>query len=319
MMTMEQLKENTLEIVKKYLGDKFPALKVDFRTEIDESGAQTEFLAVEDDRVMGVWISIDELAERHQNGEDLDAFLKEKVEEFLADYEDIKGAYAFFDRVMEDFSVAREHLVPYVFDAKASAAMLENHPYRRIGDIAMECHLICISGDIGMQMSINNDSIQKWGITEEELMDRMFARHQENVFLAGANDMEYCIENDSQPINLLKPGAKSGYETNYVLGCKSLYDFDAAFIFNDVIMKKVADVLKDDFYIAPVCADNVVVAPVGLWKGADKMAELYANIRELADGMEEYRTKLPEQLLMYSREQGKVVVVTEEEKDQMAV
>lgn len=318
MMTMEQMKENTLEIVKKHLGDKFPALKVHFRTEIDVSGVQTEFLAVEDDRVMGVWISIDELAEKYQNGEDVEVFLKEKVEEFLADYEDLKEAYAFFDRVMEDFSVAREYLVPYVFDAKAGAAMLENHPYRRIGDIAMECHLICISGDVGMQMSINNDSIQKWDISGEELMDLMFARHQENVFLAGANDMEYCIENDKEPINLLIPGAKSGYETNYVLGCNSLYDFDAAFIFNDVIMKKVADVLKDDFYISPVCADNVVVTPVGLWKGADKMAELHANIRELAAGMEEYRTKLPEQLLMYSRELGKVIVVAEEEKGQMA-
>lgn len=149
-------------------------------------------------------------------------------------------------------------------------------------------------------------------------MDLMFARHQENVFLAGANEMEYCIENDKQPINLLIPGAKSGYETNYVLGCNSLYDFDSAFIFNDVIMKKVADVLKDDFYISPVCADNVVVTPVRLWKGADKMAELHVNIRELAAGMEEYRTKLPEQLLMYSRELGEVVVVTEEEKGQMA-
>ena len=54
MMTIEQMKENTLEIVKKYLGDKYLALKVYFRTEIDESGAQTEFFAVEDDRVMGV-------------------------------------------------------------------------------------------------------------------------------------------------------------------------------------------------------------------------------------------------------------------------
>lgn len=126
--------------------------------------------------------------------------------------------------------------------------------------------------------------------------------------------MEYCIENDKQPINLLKPGAKSGYESNYVLGCNILYDFEVAFIFNTAIMKKVADVLDDDFYISPVCTNNVVVTTVGLWKGTDKMAELHANIRELTAEMEEYRTKLPEQLIMYSRELGEVVVVTEEEK-----
>lgn len=126
--------------------------------------------------------------------------------------------------------------------------------------------------------------------------------------------MEYCIENDKQSINLLKPGAKSGYESNYVLGYNILYDFEVAFIFNTAIMKKVADVLDDDFYISPVCTNNVVVIPVGLWKGTDKMAELHANIRELTAEMEEYRTKLPEQLIMYSRELGEVVVVTEEEK-----
>ena len=40
-----------------------------------------------------------------------------------------------------------------------------------------------------MQMSINHDTIQKWSITEEKLMKVMFDRHQENVFLAGANDI----------------------------------------------------------------------------------------------------------------------------------
>ena len=48
------------------------------------------------------------------------------------------------------------------------------------------------------------------------------------------------------------------------------------------------------------------------------MAELHTNIRELIAEMEEDRTKLPEQLMMYSRELGEVVVVTEEEKGQMA-
>ena len=129
--------------------------------------------------------------------------------------------------------------------------------------------------------------------------------------------MEYCIENDKQPVNLLKTGARSGYESNYVLGCSSLYDFEVAFIFNSAIMKKVADVLDDDFYITPVCADNVVVSPVELWKGTDRMAELHANIREPITEIEEDCTKLPEQLMMYSGELGEVVVVVEEEKGQM--
>lgn len=34
--------------------------------------------------------------------------------------------------------------------------------------------------------------------------------------------------------------------------------------------------------------------------------------------MEEDRNRLPEQLMMYSRKLGKVVVITEEEKRQMA-
>lgn len=131
--------------------------------------------------------------------------------------------------------------------------------------------------------------------------------------------MGYCIGNDKQPDNLLKTGAGSGYESNYVLGCSSLYNFEVAFIFNSAIMKKVADVLDDDFYITPVCADNVVVSPVELWKGTDRMmAELHANIRELITEIEEDRTKLPEQLMMYSGELGEVVVVSEEGKGQMA-
>lgn len=149
-------------------------------------------------------------------------------------------------------------------------------------------------------------------------MEFLFARHQENVYLAGANEMEYCIENEKEPDNLLKTGDKSGAETEYILGCSSLYDYEAAFIFNSATMKKVADVLEDDFYAISVCTDNVIITPVGCWSGANRMKELHTNIRELIAEMEEDRTKLPEQLMMYRRELGEVVVVTEEEKGQMA-
>ena len=115
--------------------------------------------------------------------------MEEKLGGFLKEYEIVKEAYKFFDHVKEDFSIAKEYLFPYVFDAEIRATLLENHPYRRIGDIALECHLLYERDGLGMQMSINHDTIQKWSITEEKLMKVMFDRHQENVFLAGANDI----------------------------------------------------------------------------------------------------------------------------------
>lgn len=318
MLTVDWMKEKAVKSVKEYLEEKYPRIEVEFESEVDENSVTTEYLMISDHHVMGFRIPVKTLFDKYRNGEDIETYLKETLGEFLKEYEIVKEAYAFFDHVKEDFSIAKEYLVPYVFDAEARSTLLENHPYRRIGDIALECHLLYERDDLGMQMSINHDTLRKWGITEDELVELLFARHQENVYLAGANEMEYCIENDKQPSNLLKPGAKSGYESNYVLGCNSLYDFDAAFIFNDVIMKKVADVLKDDFYIAPVCTDNMIVSPVGLWKGTDKIAELHAIIRELTVKKEEDRTMLPEQLMMYSRELGEVIVVTEE-KGQIAV
>lgn len=68
--------------------------------------------------------------------------MEEKLGGFLKEYEIVKEAYTFFDHVKEDFSIAKEYLVPYVFDAEIRATLLENHPYRRIGDIALECHLL---------------------------------------------------------------------------------------------------------------------------------------------------------------------------------
>ena len=111
-------------------------------TENDKNEVLVEFIAIEDDLVMGVWISVNELTEKNHKGEDVDTFLKEKMEEFLKDYEGLKAAYTFFDCVKEDFFIAKKYFVPYVFDARAGAEMFENHPYRRIGDIMMECHLI---------------------------------------------------------------------------------------------------------------------------------------------------------------------------------
>lgn len=73
--------------------------------------------------------------------------MEEKLGGFLKEYEIVKEAYTFFDHVKEDFSIAKEYLVPYVFDAEIRATLLENHPYRRIGDIALECHLLYVEVD----------------------------------------------------------------------------------------------------------------------------------------------------------------------------
>lgn len=318
MLKVDQMKEIAVKTVEEYLGEKYPGIEVEFESEVDENSVTTEYLMISDHHVMGFRIPVKTLFDKYRNGEDIEKYLKEKLGGFLKEYEIVKEAYAFFDHVKEDFSIAKEYLVPYVFDAEIRATLLENHPYRRIGDIALECYLLYERDGFGMQMSINHDTIQKWGITEDELVDLLFARHQENVYLAGANEMEYCIENEKEPGNLLKTSYKSGAETEYILGCSSLYDYDAAFIFSSAIMKKVADVLKDDFYVISVCTDNVIITPVGCWSGTNRMEELHEKIHQLMVEMEEDRNRLPEQLMMYSRKLGKVVVVTEEEKRQMA-
>lgn len=312
MMTIEQIKESVVNSIKQFLGDKYPELKVGFEIVNDKTLVPGEYLTVADQRVMGVWIPIEEIAEKYQNSEDVDAYLKEQLEVFLWDYEVMKDSYEFFDRVSDDFALAQEYLVPYVFDANASASLLENHPYQRIGDIALECHLSYENENGAIQSSINNNMIQKWNVTEENLMEFMFRKHQEQVYLIGANDLEYCIENDKEPVNLLKAGIKEGNETEYILGCSSLRDFEAAFIFNPAAMKKVADVLEDDFYIVAVCTDNVIIVPAKYWNV--NMEEFRENthriIKELTEADNE-RNVLPEQLMMYIRKIGEVMVVTE--------
>lgn len=303
LLKMDQMKEIAVKTVKEYLGEKYPGIEVEFESEVEENSVTTEYLMISDHHVMGFRIPVKTLFDKYRNGEDIEKYLKEKLGGFLKEYKIVK----------EDVSIAKEYLVPYVFDAEIRAMLLENHPYRRIGDIALECHLLYERDGLGMQMSINHDTIQKWGITEDELVELLFARHQENVYLAGANEMEYCIENEKEPGNLLKTGDKSGAETEYILGCSSLYDFEAAFIFNSAIMKKVADVLEDDFYVISVCTDNVIITPVGCWSGANRMEELHEKIHQLMVEMEEDRNVLSEQLMMYGRELGKVVVVAKKD------
>lgn len=190
MQTVDRMKEIAVMSVEEYLGEKYPGIEVEFESEVDENSVTTEYLMISDHHVMGFRIPVKTLFDKYRNGEDIEKYLKEKLGGFLKEYEIVKEAYAFFDHVKEDFSIAKEYLVPYVFDAEIRATLLENHPYRRIGDIALECHLLYERDGLGMQMSINHDTIQKWGITEDELVELLFARHQENGYLAGANEME---------------------------------------------------------------------------------------------------------------------------------
>ena len=50
--------------------------------------------------------------------------MEEKLGGFLKEYEIVKEAYTFFDHVKEDFSIAKEYLVPYVFDAEIRARVV---------------------------------------------------------------------------------------------------------------------------------------------------------------------------------------------------
>ena len=50
--------------------------------------------------------------------------MEEKLGGFLKEYKIVKEAYTFFDHVKEDSSIAKEYLVPYVFDAEIRASIV---------------------------------------------------------------------------------------------------------------------------------------------------------------------------------------------------
>lgn len=315
-MTAEQIKEHAVEILKKHLGNNYPQLEVGFVTGTDGKSYNEEYLAVTDNHVMGWRIPVVHLIRKGQNPEKLEQYLKEQMENFLVNYANTQEAYDLFARAAENIEIAMEHLAPYVFDVSKSEELLTGHPYRRIGDIALRCHLSYQGKKNTIHVSVTTEAIQKWGITEDELFAAMFNRCRKNAYLSGTKETVYVMDkeagHDKKPVNYLNTGnAKMvfGLETEFILGCHELCNFGAAMIFDPMLMMKVEAAFEDDFYILPVCTDNVIVTPVAGRTGKRTIAGFYDDMNRIDGELAGKVRELPKQLMKYQKSTGKIVVV----------
>ena len=315
-MTAEQIKEYAAEILKNHLGTRYPKLEVGFMTDTNGKSNNGEYLTVTDNLLMGWRIPVVRLIRKGQDTEKLEQYLKEQMDSFLVNYADTQDAYDLFARAAENIEIAMEHLAPYVFDVSKSDELLTGYPYRRIGDIALRCHLSYQGEKNRIHVSVTNEAIQKWGITEDELFAAMFNRCRKNAFLSGTKETVYVMdreaEHDKKPVNYLNSGnAKMvfGLETEFILGCHGLCDFGAAMIFDPMLMMKVEASFEDDFYILPVCTDNVIVTPVAGRTGKRTIAGFYDDMNRIDGELAGKVRELPKQLMKYQKSTGKIVVV----------
>lgn len=167
----------------------------------------------------------------------------EKIHSFYMRYKDltIKGT---IENISRDFVL--KNVVYKLINRKRNEKLLEQFPHRNILDLAAIYEINAVSSDGEMmRFCINGKTLEKLGITSQEIDKAAYKNTQQDRFLA---------RNISE---VLKLGIEM--PMHVITSARALHG--AAILFYADLMQKISDAYNDNLIIFPLNREDIVTMP----------------------------------------------------------
>lgn len=161
-----------------------------------------------------------------------------------------------------DYEWMKPRVLYRLVNYDANEKMLQDLPHKRYMDLAMVFFIIFEHDVVGDGIiSIHNKHMELWGVDVEELCARAMENTQRILPYRFS-----CIEHAMEAI--LKSESSEDVLDNDVTSKDNMYVltntrkiFGAAVLLYDNMLKKIANKVKDDFYIVPSSLHEVIIIP----------------------------------------------------------
>lgn len=229
-----------------------------------------------------------------------------------------------------DYEKVRKRLVLRLIHREKNQELLEHIPYLKFQDLAIVCHCIMFTEEIGNgSILIHRHHLKSWGVEEETLFQDAFENSpkiepysilkmsdmMKNVLRDSVKEQieEVCEEDFEQKEELLnytlEKMAKEIEERNipmYVLTNTKRYYGAASLVYPDML-ENIGEMLKEDFYILPSSVHEIIF--VGKTNCVDSFVlnEMVAEVNQTQVEEEEW---LSDHVYLYQRANQKLISIT---------
>ena len=197
-----------------------------------------------------------------------------------------------------DFSGMRSSIIFRLINMKRNYALLQDTPYIPFLDLAItfECRMSSEEYGDGAIL-IRQDLMRLWGVTKEDLYDAA----KENSLKEGNHEFCQLFYKLSEMTGLELPlSLACGENRLYFLSTGQPFHGAAVLLYPEVLAK-VADTLKEDYYIIPSSIHEVLCVPVSEVSSGDWLTETLQEVNRTQVAEAEV---LSDHIMLYSRTAG---------------
>ena len=227
---------------------------------------------------------------KYSKGEELDTVLAE----IASAYEEYEGCFPLDPGKIEDYDFIKENLFFRLVNYERNQKQLQECPYERMEDLAVNYRWIAYRSHDGMASAIvRYRDIILWGITEEQLKADAIA-NTKKIFPPTIRKIQSVIpvhvEEGDIPVFVLSNG-------DYMNGA-------SAMIYKG-ILKEFAERMNCNLYILPSSIHEVIIL---LEEDAKDIGELFKMVRETNQSVVDREEVLSDNVYYYDRNADKITI-----------
>lgn len=262
-MNFEDFTNAIKEKIKDYLPEQYNKAKIEI-IQVDKLNKNYKGLKVTlSDEFTAPCINMEAAYIDYTNGIALNDILHEMARIITTSASDVDT------EVFLNYEQAKDKLFIRVSNYEKNKDMLARVPHEKIEDLAITYHVLCFTDDDNAQfatVTIHNELMKQYGITQEQLRQAAFANSQKIMPLV-IEDMAFVmrnlVRNEMTKIGLSEDEineaiAEIPAATNMYRVSNKFYTNGAAAIFYPDAMDRVAEFVGGNFYIIPSSTDEVL-------------------------------------------------------------
>lgn len=287
------------EEIKKQIEDRIgQGRTVYVKESVKNNGKKKKGLVFSDPSVnVSPAIFLEEFYERYLQG----CSISELADRILEFYETVKVTEPLGIERLTDFAYIRQRLVYGLVNRDKNRELLKEVPYRNYLDLAIVFFVLVDTEqkDRFGTMLVRREYLKWWGVPEEDL------------FLAASENTGKLLPAEFMPLKTLLeemnpmvweetyPDTQTE-ETMYVL-TNSVRSYGAAALLYENCLHRIADFIKQDFYVLPSSVHEVIIVPVDC---APSLEELCMMVREINETQVKDEEVLSDTAYWYDRKEG---------------
>lgn len=293
-------KIRTLEAFTEFFQAVFAASHPEMDVEIVRSQRITGLALMSGEQILSPMVRLDTLYDKYVDGADLSKIYCE-ISSACEEYDSRGGSLL---NILEDYGLIRHRICYCLMNYDKNKELLQTMPHRRWLDLAVALYIpVSVHGGKALYIAVDNDLVEKWGITDMDLLFKEADIKTPDILPGSIRDMEDVFRQDYD--NAPETGFEDDEDRMYIATNKDKF-YGAAVVLYEGLLASFAQELGSDLYLLPTSINEMIIVADTADMDADELKKglRFSNLETTED-----KDFLSDNVYRYDRATGNITII----------